>query len=461
MVSGSSGLNNKSEHLLVLETPDGLSWLRGGEIILTAGYAFINNESIKGEIIKKAYEKNVAAICIKVLRYFGDIPASLIQDSEKYGIPLFLIPRDINYTDILSKYYRALYDKETSNILKMNLSYQKLLELRTKNSSIDLIVEETSKITNLDIQFKNFLEVDNNLDNNNLIRINNKEFGSYLEVKGYPQITDFQKNCINYLLYLIEDILELQQNILLSQSVNNRMITEIIMENQNVDDAFIISVMKYLDWESVSFRGIYFKWQTPASRNNSMIRILIEQCIVEKFLFVTDNEGMIVFLPDNDNTLNNTIKKIFGNKNSYRDSFKIGISSQYDELRQLNPIYHEAKQTVELSNDFLLCIDDLRVGKELISMLANKNTSARMLNLLTPIMSYDKENGAVLLNTLDHYFKHNFNNKKSSESLHIHVETLRYRLNKIEELSGLSVHNSKDLLLLMLALTVYKFEVKE
>ncbi len=41
--------------------------------------------------------------------------------------------------------------------------------------------------------------------------------------------------------------------------------------------------------------------------------------------------------------------------------------------------------------------------------------------------------------------------KDTAKELHIHVETLRYRLNKIEELTGYCFENSKDLMLLILS----------
>jgi purine catabolism regulator len=100
VLGGKKGLKNKCKHITVLETPDGIDWLEGGEFLLTAGYAFMGKEEIKEKLIENIHKKGAAAVAIKDMRYFGPINEKLINDADRYEIPLILIPYNVVYSDL-------------------------------------------------------------------------------------------------------------------------------------------------------------------------------------------------------------------------------------------------------------------------------------------------------------------------------------------------------------------------
>lgn len=63
-------------------------------------------------------------------------------------------------------------------------------------------------------------------------------------------------------------------------------------------------------------------------------------------------------------------------------------------------------------------------------------------------------NEQELLQTLKELFKQNNSLKKTAESLHIHVNTLHYRIKKIQEITNLNPSNVEDLLTLYLAVII-------
>ena len=63
--------------------------------------------------------------------------------------------------------------------------------------------------------------------------------------------------------------------------------------------------------------------------------------------------------------------------------------------------------------------------------------------------------GTDLLNTLLTYLKNSGNMNKTASDLHIHRNTLLYRLSKIHNLIGLNPHKFTDLFQLFLTLLTY------
>ena len=147
LLAGNLGLKNRCKHITILETPNGISWLEGGEFLLTTGYAFLHNEQYKKTMLIDAKRKGVSAIAIKENRYFGEINYELIQQANEFGIPLIQIPYKAVYTRIISSFYDMLFYKENEYILKLNDIYEKLLNLSFENKDIDGIIYSLSTLS--------------------------------------------------------------------------------------------------------------------------------------------------------------------------------------------------------------------------------------------------------------------------------------------------------------------------
>jgi DNA-binding PucR family transcriptional regulator len=72
--------------------------------------------------------------------------------------------------------------------------------------------------------------------------------------------------------------------------------------------------------------------------------------------------------------------------------------------------------------------------------------------LLDPIVEHDTRRGAELLDTLTAFLESNGQWQATADVLHIHVNTLRHRIARIEELSGRSLDTIDGRVDLFLAL---------
>jgi purine catabolism regulator len=75
---------------------------------------------------------------------------------------------------------------------------------------------------------------------------------------------------------------------------------------------------------------------------------------------------------------------------------------------------------------------------------------------LAPLADYDRAQDAELLKTLDAFFANLGNLTRTAEALHVHRNTLLYRLGRIGEISGLDLNDAEDRLALWLALKAHR-----
>jgi DNA-binding PucR family transcriptional regulator len=74
--------------------------------------------------------------------------------------------------------------------------------------------------------------------------------------------------------------------------------------------------------------------------------------------------------------------------------------------------------------------------------------------LLEPLERWDAERGAELVGTVRSFLEHGCRWRATAAALHIHHNTLRYRLKRVEELTGRDLGLVADRLDLQIALLV-------
>lgn len=89
----------------------------------------------------------------------------------------------------------------------------------------------------------------------------------------------------------------------------------------------------------------------------------------------------------------------------------------------------------------------------LLSSLKSGWQAEQLRQTLAPLMAHDRKSGA-LMKTLAAWFKHNNHHTQTADALHIHRNTLDYRLQKIGELTGLDLADTDDRLLLYVAVQI-------
>jgi purine catabolism regulator len=73
-----------------------------------------------------------------------------------------------------------------------------------------------------------------------------------------------------------------------------------------------------------------------------------------------------------------------------------------------------------------------------------------------PLLAYDEEHGTDLVKTLRAYLEQSQNLAQTAKELHVHYNTLRYRLDRIREVLGDVLDNQQQRLTIEVALQFYR-----
>jgi purine catabolism regulator len=121
----------------------------------------------------------------------------------------------------------------------------------------------------------------------------------------------------------------------------------------------------------------------------------------------------------------------------------------------------EAEQALVLGRQLLdtsrvLDFGDLGVYRLLVLLRESPELWDFYRNTLAALADYDHKQHAELLRTLEAFFAHLGNLARTAEALHVHRNTLLYRLQRVEEISGLNLEDAEDRLALWLALKTHR-----
>ncbi|WP_025691132.1 PucR family transcriptional regulator [Paenibacillus zanthoxyli] len=131
-----------------------------------------------------------------------------------------------------------------------------------------------------------------------------------------------------------------------------------------------------------------------------------------------------------------------------------GCSLYYGEYLSAAVAYTEAVSIVEIKRLLpfqareLLLYEDMGFWAHIPAIIEQKRSRGRRSPLLNPLKEHDRVHKTDFVKTVAAYLTFNGNLKESAAFLHIHTNTLMYRLNRISEITG---KNLKD--------THYRFSI--
>ncbi len=138
-----------------------------------------------------------------------------------------------------------------------------------------------------------------------------------------------------------------------------------------------------------------------------------------------------------------------------------GLSTLATAAAQWSRAYDEAEQALLLGRELFgqgtfTAFSDLGVYRLLLELRSSSELQSFYHQTLGALTEHDRANGGELLHTLEGYFAALGNLHHAADLLHIHRNTLIYRLRRITEISGLSLKRPEDVLALQIALKAHR-----
>ncbi|WP_417281562.1 PucR family transcriptional regulator ligand-binding domain-containing protein [Actinomadura gamaensis] len=144
LIAGRAGLGRVVQRLNVMEVPDILPWVKPNELLLTTGYPLRGTPGGLPDLVGGLDERGVAALAIKPGRYLAEPPPEMIEQADRRGFPLILLPADVAFDDVLNQVLTDILNRQAAVLARTEEVHRALVQTVLCGGGLREVVDEVA-----------------------------------------------------------------------------------------------------------------------------------------------------------------------------------------------------------------------------------------------------------------------------------------------------------------------------
>ncbi len=137
----------------------------------------------------------------------------------------------------------------------------------------------------------------------------------------------------------------------------------------------------------------------------------------------------------------------------------IGIGASCQDPAEIARSYGQARRTIDAVTRLghqgqVVAFEDLGIHRLLLQVPDLNELRSFAAEVLGELDRHDDQRGAELLTTLACYFRENNSPQRTARTLHLHPNTVAYRIRRIQEITGLRLDTYRDRLMAQVAVEI-------
>lgn len=498
LTAGHTGIHNSITNIVVMEALDISEWVKPGYLLLSSFFAMKDSpEEELVSIIKDLVNCSSAGLIIKTDRLVADIPAVMINACEQYGLPLMKIPQETAYSSIQMEVMQQLFNKKVALLDYFYEMHNRFTEFSLKQpvapevlGYLSEIIENPCAVMNshknimyaTDESFKNLKrlrkledEGDKILFNYEVSEVETADGGVFRQIlikiplidntkqyylviidkKGFISDKDYMavENAVSFLQMLLVQraaVFNLKQHHL--NDIFDDLIGERFESQQYLDE--LVRKLR-LKGEKGLFHVVTIYFFRP---DNGDLKELLEEfadnikLVWPGSAYRTRVNRLVLLLPaqnmgaeDVKKKFNEDVKSILKLISSEDIIYKAGISDPgvVSSLKKPNSQSRMiAKKILRNKKSFVANSADIGLYK----FFTHISKDVDLIDLVPERLRFLKQEHKALFDTLKVYLDTNQHMKESANILSLHTKTIKYRIEKIIELTRINFNDPEEML---------------
>jgi PucR family transcriptional regulator, purine catabolism regulatory protein len=153
LVAGNGGISRIVRTVHILEQPDWLPWVHGGELILTTGINFPTRAEDQRNFIDIPAKLGVAGIILATGRFQSAFPKPMLEIADELGFPLIELPWDVPFVDVSQSISLVLLRQKEAMIERADRLQRQISQAAVFAKSLQDLTDAFSTILKTSIVF--------------------------------------------------------------------------------------------------------------------------------------------------------------------------------------------------------------------------------------------------------------------------------------------------------------------
>lgn len=128
VVAGARGLDQEIGWVQVVDHPDIERWVEAGHLLLSTGFNWPKKGRKAAQLVEKLAAKGVCGVVLAVPEYLEHFPTESLEAATRLGFPLIEVPWEVPFSTITQSVHRALLESQGEALVRSEQIHRQLTE---------------------------------------------------------------------------------------------------------------------------------------------------------------------------------------------------------------------------------------------------------------------------------------------------------------------------------------------
>jgi purine catabolism regulator len=154
VVAGHAGLDRDVQWAHVIDMPDPAPWVRPGQLLLTTGFAWPTQEREVRMLVRLLSERGLAAVGLAVPGYLKRFPDPAREEADRLNLPLIEIPFDVPFAEITEELHRTILAEQYKIIERSDQIHHVLTRAAAERSNLNDLARTLGELLERSVTFE-------------------------------------------------------------------------------------------------------------------------------------------------------------------------------------------------------------------------------------------------------------------------------------------------------------------
>ncbi|MDQ0062268.1 PucR family transcriptional regulator [Paenibacillus harenae] len=144
VVAGREGMSNTVQSITIMDAPDIIHYLKPQELLLTTGYAMKDHPEALLSLVTSMAGVGCAGLAIKTKRFFSEVPPEVVKRADELQFPIIELSLEQSLGDIWSHSLSHILEKRTDELNYALTTHRQFSQMIMQGKTTQDIIEELS-----------------------------------------------------------------------------------------------------------------------------------------------------------------------------------------------------------------------------------------------------------------------------------------------------------------------------
>jgi PucR family transcriptional regulator, purine catabolism regulatory protein len=153
IVAGEGGLGREISWVHMVDHPDVIQWVKRGELLLTTGYSWPQNADASREFIRALNERELAGVVMAVPHFRNHYPSEALEEANRIGLPLLELPWHVPFSQVTHEILAGIINHQAEVIRRSEEIHRELTNAAITAESLNDIARALTRLVNRTVTF--------------------------------------------------------------------------------------------------------------------------------------------------------------------------------------------------------------------------------------------------------------------------------------------------------------------